>query len=445
MISYKQQNDQLLENFLEKRFFTSWRMSDKKREDSPHYMNYASLEFDLNPLCSTNCRYCYLAKYGEQLMPKESWNKKKILDNLSIILKWLKKNNFNPNLEIFSGDPLVQNISYKIMEMICDWYGDKAPDGSSLVIPTNMDFLHYDDKVDAVFDFIDRFAKKNAKLVFSASVDGLYLEKNRPHRSKLLKYDSEFYDKLFRFSAATGTGFHPMVYSEGIESWPENFLWFQDRFESYNIPWSNIYLLEVRNKEWSVEQCIGLEKFMNFLVKWTWRKCGCDPDKMVDFLFKGRGFNILSSGMSTIGRGIGCSIQSTLMLRLGDLKFFPCHRTSYNFMETGEFITKDGEVTGIKALNPSFMMTINSMNISGAAMCYSCPISQFCSGGCLGSQYEITGDPFSPIPTVCRMMHYKTRGIFRAYKEIGIMPKLLGLINKDKVEAYKICSREGLL
>jgi radical SAM protein with 4Fe4S-binding SPASM domain len=444
-MTYKEQNDQLLNNFLNRTFFTSWGMTSKEREEKPYYSNYASLELGMNPTCSTKCKYCYLAKFGEDLIPKEAWDKKKILGNLFILLKWLKKNNFNPHLEIFSGDPLVQNVAYDMMEMICDWYGNKAPDGSMLIIPTNMDFLHYNSKINSIFNFIERFAKKNVKLSLSASVDGLYLENNRPHRSPLLKYDETFYNRLFRFSAATGTGFHPMVYSEGIEMWPKNFLWFQEMFDKYKIPWSNLYLLEVRNKEWTIDQCVGLEKFMNFLVNWTWDKCDRDVDKMIDFIFRGKGFNILSNGMSTIGRGIGCSIQSTLMLHLGNLKFFPCHRTSYNFMDSGEFIVEDGEISNIKALNPAFLLAINSMNISGSPMCHSCPISQFCSGGCLGSQYETTGDPFSPIPSVCRMMHYKFRGIFNAYEEIGIMPKILGLIAKEKVEGYKFCLKEGVL
>jgi len=260
-----------------------------------------------------------------------------------------------------------------------------------------------------------------------------------------LKYDDSFYDKLFRFSKDFNVGFHPMIYSNGIEKWKDNFLWFQEMFKKYDLPFHNLYLLEVRNKEWNIKQCQEFEKFVNFLVKWTWEKCDKDVEKISNFIFKEKGFNILTSSLSTVGRGIGCSVQSTMMLRLGDLKFSPCHRTSYDFMNAGEFVVKDGKIDNISSINPSLFFTINGINISSLPMCSICPISNFCTGGCLGSQYETTGDPFSPIPTVCRMELYKIRGLFRGYEEIGIMPKILNMINKDKVESYKICKKENIL
>jgi len=441
-MDYKQQNDDLLVNFLNRTFFHSWKMSPENRKNTS-FQNYSSLELELNPLCSTNCKYCYLAKYGKELMPVKSWNKKQIIGNLGYILEWLKKEKLNPNLEIFSGDPLVQNTGYEMIEKIYNWYDGK--DRINLLIPSNMDFLHYPDKTQKILDYYEKFDKKNIDFVISASVDGLFLEENRPHRSSVLKYDDVFYDKLFTFTKQTGTGFHPMIYSEGIEKWPENFLWFQKMFKKYQIPFQSIYLLEVRNANWTIHQCQELEKFMNFLVKWTWDHFNHSEEEMLNFLFKGKGFNILTNGLSTIGRGIGCSIQSTMMLRLGDLKFVPCHRTSYDFMESGEFIVKDGKIDHISSINPSLLFTINGINISSLPGCNNCAIAQFCSGGCLGSQYETTGDLFSPIPTVCRMMHYKFRGLFRAYEEIGIMPKILNLIDKNKVEAYKFCIKEQIL
>jgi radical SAM protein with 4Fe4S-binding SPASM domain len=216
-------------------------------------------------------------------------------------------------------------------------------------------------------------------------------------------------------------------------------------FEKYGIPFNNLYLLEVRDPNWTVKQCEDFEQFIKFLVHWCWDACGHNLDKMIEFIFKGKGFNFLSNGVTTVGRGIGCSIQTALMLRLGDLKFSPCHRTSYDFMNGGEFKVKDGKIDGITAINPSLFFTINAFNISSVPMCNTCPISQFCSGGCLGSQYETTGDPFSPIPTVCRMNFYKLRALFSTYKEIGIMPKILNILGETKVNAYKYCLKENIL
>jgi len=49
-------------------------------------------------------------------------------------------------------------------------------------------------------------------------------------------------------------GFHPMIYSNKIEYWIDNFLWFQKMFYKYGINPFNVYLLEVRNVEWLPQQ-----------------------------------------------------------------------------------------------------------------------------------------------------------------------------------------------
>jgi len=443
MKNHKELNDDLLKNFLDRTFFKAWKISTEEKRNNNSLVNYSTLEFDMNPTCSLDCKYCYLSKHSEELMPKASWNNKKILDNLKIYLEWMKKNNFHPNLELFSGEPLVQNIGYEILDTILDWYDGKEQ--ISISVPTNMDFLHYPDKTKRVFDYFEKFRKKNVSFFLSASVDGKYLEENRPHRSPLLKYDDAFYEKLFDFCSVTGTGFHPMVYSNGIEKWKDNFLWFQGMFEKYGLPWDSLYLLEVRNQEWSAKQCLELEKLIRFVTIWAWDKLGHNSDDMMTFLFKRHGYNILTNTLSTTGRGIGCSIQSTMQLRLGDLKFYPCHRTSYNFMEAGEFVVKDGKIDDITSINPALFFAINGMDITMQPMCTHCAMRAFCQGGCLGSQYETTGELFSPIPTVCRMFYTKLRAVFRVFEEIGILPRVLSYINRDKVEIYKYLKKENIL
>jgi len=42
-----------------------------------------------------------------------------------------------------------------------------------------------------------------------------------------------------------------MIYSNMIEYWSDNFLWFMRNYVKYGIPLNNLYLLEIRNVEWS--------------------------------------------------------------------------------------------------------------------------------------------------------------------------------------------------
>jgi len=53
----------------------------------------------------------------------------------------------------------------------------------------------------------------------------------------------------------------------------------------------------------------------------------------------------------------------------------------------------------------------------------------------LGSQIEVTGDLFTPIPTVCKLYHAKTKTLISVYKELGIYEKILNSINKNKRRA----------
>ncbi|GAI96295.1 unnamed protein product, partial [marine sediment metagenome] len=162
-----------------------------------------------------------------------------------------------------------------------------------------------------------------------------------------------------------------------------------------------------------------------------------DRKGMVDFLFR-RAFNTLGSALSTTGRGLGCSIQSTIHLRLGDLVMAPCHRTSYKGMNYAHFEVKDGRIAGIIADNPELMTAIISLDGKNMPMCEVCLIKHLCSGGCLGSQFETTGDLFSPIPSVCRLEHARIMAMVEAYKEIGIYDTVLGRVNREKRNALEV-------
>jgi len=59
-----------------------------------------------------------------------------------------------------------------------------------------------------------------------------------------------------------------MIYSNHIDKWIDNFIWFQDKFKEYDIYPFVLYLLEVRNAEWNKSQIIDMGIFMRFLVKY---------------------------------------------------------------------------------------------------------------------------------------------------------------------------------
>lgn len=415
------ENQELFKNFLYRNYFRYWKENTGLEEER-------ALEIIINDKCDHNCKYCYFVKYGHNFFTEESRSDEAILRNFDLFIKWLDENNYKPiNIDPFSSEIFSQEVGFKVLEMILE----KMPYVKQVVIPTNMSFIFDEEKTNRVQKLIDRYGKTETKLYLSASIDGIYMEDNRPMRSGQQR-DEEYYHNLFTFCKKNSISFHPMIYSNNIEKWKDNFLWFQERFKQYDIPFTSIYLLEVRNSNWSKEQCAELSKFLEFLVEWTWNNSNNNPDEFTNFLFKKSGFNILASPFTIIGRGLGCSIQSTFMVKLGDLTTVPCHRTAYQHFNGGHFEVKDNKIVDLIEENVVGYINIKTCEHSTFPMCETCIIKNLCGGGCLGAQFEVMGDPFTPIPSVCRMEHYKVAGILKGLNKIGVLSTILSMISEKQ-------------
>lgn len=417
---FQKENDELLLSFLSKTFYRGFRDPDK-------YPNYSTVEIYLDPACNLKCKYCYLNRFGKDLYNVPNVTPETLKNNARIAIKFLEDIGFKGRLEIFAGEPLVKDYVLDIIEEATDRLKTVA------LIPTNMTFLlseYYRERVEKLLS--------EKKINLSASVDGKYLQNlNRPGLHNL---GDEFWDDCFSFAKKWNIGFHPMIYSNGIELWQKNFLWFMEQFKKYGIdPVQNLYLLEVRNQEWNANQVRELYKFMRFLVSYSFHNiAGGDLDRFTEFILKHRGFNILSNWMTRCGRGLGCSIQASLTIRIGDLAIVPCHRTSYNYFIAG-YLKLDKDKIRIEAKNPELFIAINSAESSLFPYCESCLINKLCSKGCLGSQYEVTGDVFTPIPTVCMLEHGKIVGLIDGFKDVGALDHFLPSLAPDVANQIRLC------
>ena len=432
---YQTENDALVNSFLERTFLATWRNQAKGNE------NYRKLELFLNTKCDLNCAYCYVARFGKQLYPPKLQKDRLVLGNLNIVLDWLIENKMAPELEIFSGEPLSQNIGYRALDMILDKFRNAENKPRPIVVPTNFTFILDDDKTRKVEQLLVQSREIGMPIILSASIDGKYCEANRPFkRGGNDPRDDAYYGKVFAFCKKWHFSFHPMIYSQNIEHWPANFLWFQKMFVEHGIPWDALYLLHVRNVEWDRDSTVKFQDFISWLIEWVFTThCHNRPEEFLSFAMRNsRGFNILGTPLTTCGRGIGCSIQSTIHLRLGDLAIVPCHRTSYPGMNFAHFEVEDGRIAGIKADNPELMIAIASLDSKNQPMCEECLIKDLCSGGCLGSQFETTGDLFSPIPSVCRLEHAKIRAMITAYKELRVFDLIRERVNPEKRNALNM-------
>lgn len=444
-----------MESFFNRTFAHAWKTGN------PIYENFMSLEIDINYRCNLRCKYCYVSRYGEELYPRKLYeDEDKLLNNLSIFLDWMVENKYKPHLEIFNGEPSVQDIFYKCADIIIDKLSPVY--SMPIVVPTNYSFLLDQRHKSQMDKLISKGIERKMPIVLSASVDGKYCESQRPFAGMVNPVgltpnrnyiwedtgmkdprDDKFYDGVFSYASKYGYGFHPMIYSENIHNWKKNFLWFQENFKKYKLPFTNIYLLEVRNMEWSPAQINEFGSFIEFIINFAWEHSGMCWEGYKEFLIKGRGFNMLNSTLSRIGRGIGCSYQSTLQLRLGDLAIMPCHRTSYNHFIPARFNVENNKITGLISSNPEMWISTVSADSNSFPYCEVCAIRHVCSKGCFGAQYETTGDVFTPIPSVCQLEHEKVAAMIRAYKRLGIYPNILNFISKEKTESF--ITLEGLM
>lgn len=420
-MSLKEENSLIVNNLLNKTFFAGW-----KSPDVTKYQNYKTLELVINGKCDLACRYCYITRFGDKLYPKEIHQDDVVRKNTKMLLSYLSENGYKPRVEIFSGETLMQNIGYDVLDMAVDFCSSYK---GEIVIPTNMNFVMHDQLFQRYQKIYERAKSLDVKIHLSASVDGLYCDVNRPFRNNSLKRD---YDKIFDFASHNSIAFHPMIYCEEIEHWKDNFLWFQSMFKKYKIPWNALYLLEVRNSEWTVEQIREFGKFLKFLVIYIRDKFKDLPNKkFFRTVLQDKLFNLFGL-FFTIGRGTGCSIQSTMQVRLADLSVFPCHRLTYEYFKMYRFLTDDEKVIGIEGINPELAVAHQSMDHSTFPYCQECLLKTLCNGQCLGSMYENSGDLFTPVPNVCLLEHEKVSSIINTLYEIGVFPECLDLLNQDK-------------
>ena len=409
-MTYKEENDILLNKIYKEYYYDDW--------------NNKTIEFIFSPYCNLKCKYCYLHNNYDKQFPIESFNAEKSIDNALKICQWLVNNHYTPELDIFSGELFAQESGFKLLETLLNFYIQVPKEDRirSIIIPTNGTFCGTKNEM-RIEQLIQEFYKINIPVYLSLSVDGKYMdEDNRPGATRN-------YDDIFKFAQKYNLSFHPMIYSNNIEKWIDNFNWFQENFSRFGINWKNLYLLQVRNKEWTRAQDKELYHFIKYIINWTWEKCNKNIKEYFNFLYdNSRGFNILNWLDCDISRGYGCSLQTELSIRLNDMKIFPCHRLMYPEFEIGQY----NSAMELQSSNVSLGIAIPYINYKDAPLCSNCDINELCQGGCLGSQFETTKSILTPIPTVCLNYIYIYKALVDGFEDIGILNKILEKLDDEK-------------
>lgn len=436
---YIEENKLFFKKYLDTTFFKNWKnstrdktqASDKtlnKKEANWLLQNYSHLEMSIGYSCDLKCKYCYYAKYGKKLYQDEPVKARDVLKNTDKLMNFIYKNKMYISFEVFSGEPFMLPYIWDYFDILYEYLSKTEIDKrcERIAIPTNLSFLKRGRELilNKLIDYIEKFKKIDVQLSLSGSYDGLYMDaENRPHVNKNKKYDEYFYNNIVKYSPSLKLSSHPMIYSNNIEYWIENILWFLNTFGI------NGYLLEIRNTEWDIEQCKQMYYFCRFLANYLFIKFNKDLDKFSEFMQKQNGLNILSNSFSTIGRGIGCSIQGTLNLTMHNLNLALCHRLAYKNLIVGKFDFFEDGGYEFYPKNVELYVAVQSTNGNQITPCSSCDISELCTGSCLGENFESTGDIFTASPSVCRLARAKVLGVIKGLEDIGYIDFYLDTVN----------------
>jgi len=409
-MTFEEENDLLFNNLLEKYFFAGWRNGDKDK----------AVEFIIRRKCNLACKYCYYTNHGKELVPDDDIEK--AINNVHEILYYFKSHHIYPRtFSIFGGEAVTADQYERLFDILYDYCKDV--DGDKLIgFPMNPLFLSNTYYENLLVTQQKRFEEIQTRVGFSVSTDGKYCDPiSRPtvdNRDDV--YTDEYYDRVARFAKDTQTGFHPMIAAENISHWIENFDWYVEYLKKIypDTYLDTLYLLEVRNDNWAIDNLKGLRKLILHIGEYLYKELG--REELLSRLRKDNLLNIYGTGIITVGRGLTCSLQSILHIRCSDKKIVSCHRLSYKDLLGGEFVEDK-----IKALNyPIYLSTLQT-NYKNMPLCSVCPINTMCSGPCLGSNYESTGSMYVTAPTVCVLLKTLRLALIESFVELGIYDDIL--------------------
>ena len=439
--------------------------------------DYLNIELIVRPECNQNCKYCYIAQHGKELYPiEERVDNQTILKNLRSLLDYIyiKYDLFIGDFELFAGDMFYDGLYFDILDVFYEFlekehikwpklYDINSKHPMVIGAPVNMSFILNDKAVKRFDEYYWKFRDIGVEIWLSASTDGPYAVNTREQRP----LPENYFKKVFDFCKKYHFFFHPMVSALNVKNWIQNYDWWKREIAHYNFvedlgPGAYIpMMLEVRNNDWNDESIDAFIDFVNHMYEDRFDMNDRDPKKMAYHLFSGGGeegslpvipaYDIIRMVTETINEGILCTVQTSLHVTLNNLSIIPSHRTAYKQFIAGRFITSNdiqNKIIDIEPGNVNALMTILDMRRFVMPKCYDCDVQPVCPGGCMGAQYENSGELLFPNSTCCKMFRKKfaflvykleKTGVFQYGKDYGLIaPSLLEVIETIKeLDEYK--------
>lgn len=436
------------------------------------------LELIITPECNQQCDYCYIHNYGHLSYPKEiRASKEKTLKNIEAILDFLfrEKKYLFAHMEIFAGDLFSTGYFFDLIDLIFIYYDEvfknepylkRKISNLSVIIPMNLKYVIDHNLEEQVIEKINKFKDIGMELAISWSHDGYYSQDVR-EKTELTE---EYYDKAFTFMSKVPGGIHPMIGTENVKNACKNFDWWVEKYEKYfsnNPQFENLYYpgdLEVRNDGWTDETISQYLEYTKHKFEYLVKRCNNDLDTLVNYIFEKpqkdpnftfkkrihEFYDVFLDDFNRKRKGrSSCSLQNMMTIRCSDLAIVPCHRTCYHQFIGGWFILDEesNKIIDIKPNNVSQYIDLLYHRTDYAPRCINCWNNQYCLHGCLGSQFESSGELYLPIDSVCRLEMAKTSFSIKLLIESGVLKRAceLGYVQKQVAEnLYKTCIILGM-
>lgn len=428
----------LLETFLDATF--------KPIGQSKFYTSktFEHLELIITPECNQRCDYCYITKYGKDLYPKHRRaNKETSMANLKMIMDYLiyEKHYIFKEYELFAGDMYTTGYMLDVFNLLLPYFQyvyKKVPELNDemdirIIVPSNLRFVIDTEFTQQLLEVIKEFEKLGVIMNFSWSHDGKYSSDVR----EKTELTDEFYEAAFKFCNDTGAGIHPMICAAATPHLIDNYKWWVEMFEKY-FPdrfaaqdYAPRFLVVRNGDEWNEESIELYLNYLKFRFEDLIEKYDGDMDKLAKMLFRADGAEVINGDIfdiinyTPLGQegAMCCSLQKGLMIRISDLAIVPCHRLSYDHFIGGWFEVDEEskKIIGLKANNVATLIDTKSHKANLAPVCASCWNVNFCLGGCLGAQYEWSGELYLPIPSVCVLLKAQTSFILKMLCDTGIL------------------------
>lgn len=425
-------NRQLLNDILERNYYVDFRSNMPMRE----------IEVFLLGTCKSNCDYCYLKKNQKALFPNELVDFDLIIKNFEIFLNWYIENKFRCEIDIFSGEWLTTDLCEPIFDLMYEKFSQVHPQLRPKIISMadNAQFINNDVLTNKIQNYINKFKNDlNIDIFMSISVDGKYCDYGRKENL------DEFYTKLFKFMETNNYYAHPMISSDNIKYWIQNYKWWLETAPKYIV--DELMTLEVRDKTWTHESIAELINYCDFLIDYKFEHIyNKDLNKFFMYVFQLNqpctnysAIQLLETNMFEGRDNIHCHFsRMDLCIRISDLSLGLCHRQFYPELMIGKFHLEDDKIIDMDEINVALLIMKDNLKRSCLPHCETCQFVGICTGFCAGESYEHYGNSLVPSKQVCEMYIAKNSFLLYKYYKMGLLEWLNSSPLNERIKKYLI-------